>query len=283
LGDIIELWQASVTDILQDLYEVLYDLISIKADKVYVSGNHDRITTRLKLINDVSGTLYVEPDFIILQTKKGKKIMLIHGHQFDKLFSITLGLWRIQSYIYSLSEALLSFPGPSEWYLAGLSAIAGLLLMFISLFTPFSGILNYVKPLMFYASLSLEIPLLILLWRRVQQKLWYVYAIPLSAIFSSTLSKNASIEDVIIKNRLVRDWALKIAEEGVSGLVFGHTHNAGMTIFNNVVITNTGCWITESTNQQNLINTFVIINNESISLYKWDQGKIKLVKREVIR
>ncbi len=260
LGDIFELWTGGVGDILSTSYDFLRRLAGLDVTIIYVSGNHDRVVSNLALKSETGlGDLYVVPDFFVLEVG-GERLVLLHGHQFDGLFSATKGLWKIQSYIYALSEALIALPGPLEWLLAFLSA-ALVFVIFSVAYTPDVPSLAA----LYAAAIFLLAPLIILVWRELQSRIWYLLVIPLSGIMRGR-SRGKSIQALAKKRSFTN--TLRLLQEitgGFQGIVFGHTHVPGIDRVGGVLAVNTGSWVLEEETH----DTFLIIGDGGLRLYQW--------------
>ena len=275
LGDIFELWVGGLQGILSTAYDFLRTLASLDATIIYVSGNHDRIISNIYLesaknLEDV----YVVPEFAILNVS-GKRILLIHGHQFDSLFVATKGLWKIQSYIYTLSEALIALPGPFEWILA---FIAAAVVFAIFSLMPFSTLPETLA--IYLAAFFLFLPLIILVWRTIQDKLWYLLIVPMASTIFRGRSRGKSVEFMVRKP--VFGKTVRLLDEIIGGLdaiVFGHTHVPGIIEWNDVTVVNTGAWV--KNNEGAKTNTYVVISRDAIELFSW-LGKEAPIDRHVI-
>jgi len=268
LGDIFDFWQADASDLMISSYEFLRELMKLDATIVYVAGNHDRIVAKIALRSS-KGDIYVVPDFSLLKSG-GKTFLLIHGHQFDRLFLATKGLWKIESYMYALSEALLALPGPLEWGIALLSALSTVTLIYVT--PPLPHPLDLV---LYYASAVLILPLVILVWRSLQSKFWYLLIKPLSASMLRGRTRGKALDQLIKKKSFIKyiEFYRSIINP-LDGIIFGHTHIPGVIKWNNLIIANSGSWIRE---KEAVYNTFIKILNGEIKLYQWKQGKARSI------
>lgn len=263
LGDIFELWTGNFQGILSTSYDFLKSLVDLKATILYVSGNHDRIISNICLkSNKGLGDLYIVPEFAILNVA-GKRFVLIHGHQFDALFLATKGLWKIQSYIYTISEAFIALPGPTEWILAILSAIIVFAIVsFMPKYT-FSELVT-----IYLASFFLFLPLIILIWRTIQEKIWYLFLIPATSTLFRGKSRGKTVNEMINKKSFRS--TVELLEEiigKISGIVFGHTHVAGLVNWRGIIVANSGSWVRNQNFDEH--NTFIIVNSRGITLHNW--------------
>ncbi len=272
LGDIFELWTGRLGDILSTSYDFLRKLAGLDATIIYVSGNHDRVISNISLRSELGlGDLYIVPDFIVLESG-GERVVLLHGHQFDGLFSATKGLWRIQSYIYTLSEALIALPGPLEWFVAILSAA----LVFVIFSVAYPPNMSELAAL-YAAAAFLLAPLIILVWRELQGRVWYLFLVPLSGLLKGK-SRGKSIEDMAARGSFKNTISV-LAEitGGFKCLVYGHTHVPGLRRVNGLLMANTGSWVLSEKDH----DTYIIIRDGGVELYSWS-GKPVLIESEQI-
>jgi len=117
LGDILEMWDASSNSIDVCTRSIVQSISSLTCEKVYVLGNHDvdlvEILGRYPL--GPSSIDIIEEAYTTL--KGGKKYLFVHGHQFDRLF--TLPSWRI---LPPIRHAALTF-GSYSWLLVALFTV----------------------------------------------------------------------------------------------------------------------------------------------------------------
>jgi len=269
LGDIFELWMGRLNDILSTSYDFLRRLAGLGVTIVYVSGNHDRIVSNISLKSEFGlGDLYIVPDFMILEAD-GERVVLLHGHQFDGLFAATKGLWKVQSYIYTLSEALIALPGPLEWFIAFLSAA----LVFVIFSVAYPPNVPELAAL-YAAAVILLAPLIILLWREIQGRVWYLLVIPVASSFFRGRSRGKSIKAIAGKKSFKS--TVKVLEEitgGFRGLVFGHTHVPGISEADGLVVANTGSWL----KNERVYGTYLLIRGASFELYSVSDGLLERV------
>ncbi|RLE59955.1 MAG: hypothetical protein DRJ35_04550 [Thermoprotei archaeon] len=271
LGDIFELWTGNFQGILSTSYDFLKSLADLKATILYVSGNHDRIISNISLkSNKGLGDLYIVPEFAILNVS-GKRLVLMHGHQFDTLFLATKGLWKIQSYIYTISEAFIALPGPTEWILAVLSAM---IVFAIVSFMPKYTLSELVT--IYLASFFLFLPLIILVWRTIQDKIWYLFLIPVTSTLFRGKSRGKTVNEMISKKSFRS--TVELLEEligKISGIVFGHTHVPGLVSWRGIIVANSGSWIRNQNSDEH--NTFILVNSRGITLYIWKDSEYQIV------
>lgn len=275
LGDVLDFWQGGIDTVLSDFYIIAKILLTLDSVKLYIAGNHDRIIGRL-LLRDIEGKedFIVTPEMAIVESGD-KRFILIHGHQFDSLFAKLGGLWKLESYIYSLAEGFMSLPGKTEWYMAGLSALSGLLLLVYG--EVLKGLPAFIKPFIYMAPPLLMLPLLIMTIRKVQDELWYLFLLPLSQSLNLYKTEYPHPQE-LIKRKSIVDWlkANKDIIGEVNGVIFGHTHIPGIAKSNGLTVANTGSWINEK-RQKILNNTFIYLKNGKVRLYQYNNGDCKLL------
>lgn len=261
LGDILEFWCGDPDIVLRDFYPVARIILPVPSLKLYIAGNHDKIVGKIAL-EATGGKLdfLVAPEYAILESG-GRKFALAHGHQFDSLFCRLGGLWKLESYLYSIAEGLRSLPGPSEWYLAMISAASGAaLLTYGELLGSMPGL---VKPLVYVAPLILMLPLAVMVLRRVQDKLWYLLLLPLSSLLGFKRAERLHPSE-LLERGLVRKW-MRAVELEADGVLFGHTHVPGIAVQDGLLAANAGSWIAEEG-----LRTFLYVEEGKVLLVKFD-------------
>ena len=80
-GDVFELWQSSIGDILRNYFDLLNRIVNMNS--IFIVGNHDidlqsliGLNLKNNFIDSLSSCLIVE--------RNGKHIRIMHGHEFDK-------------------------------------------------------------------------------------------------------------------------------------------------------------------------------------------------------
>ncbi len=279
MGDIIDLWQASVGNIVRDAFDVVRELITLDHPIVYILGNHDMLLDEFSVKSKRGNTsLYVIPRWTLVEVGD-RKIALLHGHEIDPTFWLTLGLWRLLSYVYSLSEALIYLPGPLEWWIACIAAVAGVLLLALS--TQLGLLTVPLRLALIVGGIMLLIPLVVLFLRRAQTALWYSLLPIFSAAPGRAAVRGKPVSHVV-KRRAFKSW-LKRVEKRVGRLdcvVFGHTHVPGLMKLGSLLVANAGCWVA---GEQVVSCTYLRITHEGVELRRWQEGKSILVAREVWR
>jgi len=275
LGDVLELWNAPLHSVMRAAYEPLRELSRSNATVVYVAGNHDRILAGLHLIGRRGEEdLVVAPEAVLLEVS-GRKALLFHGHQLDRAFLITRSLWKLQSYVYTFSEALLALPKGLEWVLAGLAA-----LLFLGLIAIIpAGSLVVEIAVMLLAAFLLS-PLLLLLWRNFQDEVWYLLIQPLAGRLSRGRLRGKSMRTLAVSKPLRKLLGLIESIVGrVDIAVFGHTHVPELLEDNGRVFANTGSWV-ENGNAATC--TFLRVKPGEILLSQWANGAERVLARAAI-
>jgi len=275
-GDIIDFWRANLRNLIVDGYKFLERILKMEAEKLYVSGNHDYFTLNMKIKGE--NPLFLVPYFVVLKIKENnceKKVIVIHGHQFDPTFSWSKGLWKIFTYTYSLTESLFSLPSSVEWWLSFLSAVTGVVLLYSIAEGIIFGSIN--RLFAFYGSLILLMPLILLTLRKIQEMIWYV-AVPSISIITSKLRRKRGL----VNNKYFAKWLREVESKlgKVDCIVFGHTHEPFMTKLDETLVVNCGSWLTEE--KRPASKTFVLISgNGKVKLFKWQDAPI-LIREESI-
>ncbi len=122
LGDILELWDSEDEPVAACVATLMPSLANIKAEKIYVLGNHDNILKRIVLETPQGGYMhynlggsvlkvfpdvYPPPSAHIVTEKCGANhYIFVHGHQFDKYFAESGGSYKIWSVVRNVSDSL---------------------------------------------------------------------------------------------------------------------------------------------------------------------------------
>ena len=88
-GDILEFWDATKESIDVCTRSIIQSLYNLKSEKIYLLGNHDQNLTEISDNYPLghSNILIKEGEYA---TFKGeKRFIFLHGHEFDKLFSLS--------------------------------------------------------------------------------------------------------------------------------------------------------------------------------------------------
>lgn len=120
LGDILELWDSDNETLAAAVLSLLPALSQIKAEKIYVLGNHDDILERA-ILKDPETKRYMkyllgESAFTIVDQYPGPPAMtekygdesylFVHGHQFDKEFTGPLQIYKIYPLMRTVANSL---------------------------------------------------------------------------------------------------------------------------------------------------------------------------------
>lgn len=123
LGDLIELWDSEKEPVTACVSTIIPTLSGIRAEKIYVLGNHDNTLRKIVLEKPHKGymnyrlgrsVLKVFPDMYplpsedtIVTEKCGiEEYVFVHGHQFDKYFTKTRGSYELLGIIRNASDNL---------------------------------------------------------------------------------------------------------------------------------------------------------------------------------
>jgi UDP-2,3-diacylglucosamine pyrophosphatase LpxH len=281
LGDIFEFWSASLRDVFLDAFNPLRLIARLNSSVVFVSGNHDRIPSRIHFPGSRwAGEFHTTPDILLLDID-GRKVLLFHGHQLDSLFIAVKGLWRVQSYVYLFSEMLFALPGPLEWFFAGLATLTVLLLLFL-----FQATSLLMEATIILASIILFSPLIILLWRDLQDKVWYGIVQKIGPKLFKSRLRGKSIESLAVSKPLRKlvSFLESYPEIGrVDLVIFGHTHVPGYLVSNGKVFINTGSWVRNSYDSDNGVEnkTYARIGGGKVRLCRWDDKEVVLFESEI--
>ena len=260
LGDVLELWSAKASEVFATAYAPFRVLAKLDSKVLYVVGNHDRIVAHLNKKGLFENeNLVVAPEYVVIECK-GKRGLFFHGHQLDWKFVKLKWLWRLEPYVYLLSEVLYALPWASEWVVA-IGYIA--LLPTVMLVTRGAPL-----PLRMAAALSamlLSAPLIVLFWRAIQDKFWYGIVHPLTR--SRLRGKGLASPAV---SRALSNLLSLIEANGfgrVDFAVFGHTHVPELTRDREGrLIANSGSWVEEPGKP---CCTFVRISGGRVMLERW--------------
>lgn len=243
LGDIFEFWTARVRDIVSTALAPLRRLAELDALIAYVVGNHDKVVAHLGRNGTfVSENVLVVPEMMVIECG-GRKGLLLHGHQLDWKFTKLKGLWRIESYLYLLTESLSTLPGSLEWVFAASYAAITPAMLYLTEGAPFTY-----KVFAMTSAILLSAPLLILVLRMAQGKVWYGLLQPLADILLKGRLRGRAFSSASVSKPL---WRL-LSELEAAGLgrldfvIFGHTHVPELTVNGEGrIIANSGSWVAE--------------------------------------
>lgn len=268
LGDILELWDASVNSIDVSTRSIIQSLSGLDCEKIYVLGNHDYDLTEIvgKYPLGASRISIVAEEYEIM--KGGERYLFVHGHQFDKYF--TLPSWKLMS---PIRRAALVF-GPYTWIFV---ALFGFFLCFETI-TGFGGIADKVL-LAFLGMISIPF-LIIQLGRKVWNSLRSTRYKPSDAeeVFERWWDRFSKRKEVALQN-----WSI----------VYGHTHTINWRKLergNILTLLNIPSWIRDSTRKREINlekvfrHVFLYINDEGSEFIGWDTRMKKpfLIPKDVI-
>jgi hypothetical protein len=168
LGDMLELWDSQNETVAANTLTLLPNLTEIKAEKIYVLGNHDDILKRIVLETPHSGefmdyplgksVLKVYPDRYppVIPGRKGpavlslgeEKYLFIHGHQFDKDFTGPLSIYRTYPLLRTVSNSLTIY----------VPVLFGLSFLFRAVNWIFGTSFLWGTPLLFWLLFALSLP-----------------------------------------------------------------------------------------------------------------------------
>jgi len=273
LGDVFELWSAKASEIFAAAYAPLRALAKLDCKVLYVVGNHDGIIAHLSRRGLFQrDNLLVVPEYAVLECR-GKRGLLFHGHQLDWRFVKLRWLWRLEPYVYLLSEVLYALPWASEWVVAlGYAA----LLPAVMLVT--NGAPLPLRLAATASALLLSAPLIVLFWRMAQDRFWYGVVQPLAR----SRLRGKSLASPAVSRALLNLLSL-IEANGLGRFdfaVFGHTHvpelarGEGGRLF-----ANSGSWVEEP---GMLCCTFVRISGGRVELGSWTGSEEEILAAEAL-
>lgn len=258
LGDILELWDTTKESVDACSRSIIQNLSKLTCEKIYVLGNHDHE------LSEISGEYPLGRSSINIieneyATHKGdKKIVFLHGHQFDKYFS--LPSWRIMPLFNKVANVL----GNYTWFFVSLFAIDISMLIYLKS----TGLADWMSLISLGA---ISIPFLVVkLGRSVWNNL-----------------KTTRYKPEEVEGGLKKWWGGISKTEHAEELyiVYGHTHSIGfwskdigedrLTLFN------LPSWIIDR-NEKNGISLenvfrhgFLYVDDQTIEFVGWDTKKKK--------
>jgi len=256
LGDILELWDTTKESVDACSRSIVQTLSQLHCEKIYVLGNHDHELAEISGEYPLgrSSINIIEHEYA---TSKGdKKLLFLHGHQFDRLF--TLPSWRIMPLFNKVATALGKY---ALLFFALLVVDIAMLFAFGSI-----GLTDWITLLSLGA---ISIPFLIV---NVGRDVWNS--------FKTTKYKPEKAED-----RVEKWWNDISKEEGEkeTTVIYGHTHSIGfwskdigkdkLTLFN------LPAWIKDFNEKSGLSLEnifrygFLYIDEEAIEFIGWDTRK----------
>jgi UDP-2,3-diacylglucosamine pyrophosphatase LpxH len=273
LGDVLELWSAKASEVFAAAYAPLRALAKLDCRVLYVAGNHDRIVAHLGRKRFFErDNLLVAPEYAVLECG-GRRGLLFHGHQLDWKFVKLRWLWRLEPYVYLLSETLYALPWASEWVVA---------LGYVALLPAVMAATNGAPPPLRLAAaasaLLLSAPLIVLFWRAVQDRFWYGLVQPLAR----SRLRGKSLASPAVSRPLSNLLSL-IEANGfgkVDFVVFGHTHVPELARGEGGrLIANCGSWVEEPGRP---CCTFVRISSGRVELGRWTGSGEEVLAAEAL-
>lgn len=269
LGDILEFWDATANSIDASTRSIVQSISGLNCEKIYVLGNHDYDLVEIigKYPLGTSSINIIEKEYVV--SKGDKRYVFLHGHQFDKYF--TLPSWKFMSYI---RHAAFVF-GLYTWVFVILFAVD----LIFELLTGFGGVADKI---LFALLGTITIPLLITTFgRNVWNKLRSTRHKPRDAEkgFERWWHRFSHRKECVRQ-----DW----------NVVYGHTHiiDYWMKAEGNNVVTllNIPSWVRDSTRKGEVFlekvfrHAFLYIDEETDEFIGWDTRKKKpfLIPKDVI-
>lgn len=268
LGDVLELWDASKNSIDVSTRSIIQSLSALNCEKIYVLGNHDYDLVEIvgKYPLGASSITIVDQEYYV--TKGEKRYLFLHGHQFDKYF--TLPSWKLMPHI---RRAALVF-GSYAWIFV---------MLFLSdlVFETVTGLGGIANKLLLVFLGIISIPFLIIKFgRNVWNNLRSTRYKPRSAEkgFERWWNKFSKRKEYSHQN-----W----------NIVYGHTHIIDFrrrTEGNNILtLLNIPSWIRDSTKKHEITlekvfrHAFLYINQDN-EFIGWDTRKKKpfLIPKDII-
>ena len=256
LGDILELWDTTQESVDACSRSIVQTLSKLTCEKIYVLGNHDHELVEIsgKYPLGRSSINIVEGEYA---TCKGdKKLMFLHGHQFDKLFA--LPSWRIMPLFNKVATVF----GKYTWFFVALFAID--IAMLVSL--GFGGLADWITLLSLGA---ISIPFLAV---RFGRDVWNSR--------KTTRYKPEEAED-----RVEKWWnnISKTEDEVEANVISGHTHSMGFRSMdigkNKLTLFNLPSWIKDHNEKSGISlenvfwHGFLYIDEETTEFFGWDTRK----------
>ncbi|MBU7046863.1 MAG: metallophosphoesterase [Theionarchaea archaeon] len=219
LGDIVELWDSEDEPVSACVSTIMPTLSDIKAEKIYVLGNHDNILKKVALVNQQGeymyyrlgkSTLKIFPDVyppprnnvITPEACGNQKYLFVHGHQFDKYFTRTKGFHKIWSVVRNVSNSLTVY--------VPLLFIIGILVILVNYIAGVSIFLG--RSPTFWLLLLLTIPRIYMdVGRRVWNRI-----VGMRYKEEETVTNFVNWWDKFVKNQNVSEYM---------NVVYGHTHH----------------------------------------------------------
>jgi UDP-2,3-diacylglucosamine pyrophosphatase LpxH len=268
LGDILELWDASKKSIEVCTRSIIQSVSKLTCEKIYVLGNHDHDLVEIadKYPLGLSSVCIKEGEYAMF--KGDKKFVFLHGHQFDKLF--TLPSWRILPLINNAATIF----GSYNWIFVAFLGIDISLLISVG----FQGIADLMMLLLLGA---ISIPFLTVQFGR--------------DVWNNLKSTKYKPQDV--EYGLEKWWhgfSRKTDSEEWT-VVYGHTHVIGFwsKVVGNDRLTlfNLPSWVRDLGQKNGMLlemvfrNGFLYADDKSVEFFGWDSKKKApfLIPKDIIQ
>jgi len=258
LGDILELWDTTKESVDACSRSIVQTLSKLTCEKIYVLGNHDHE------LAEISGEYPLGQSSINIMEdeyatyKGGKRLMFLHGHQFDRLFS--LPSWRIMPLFNRVATVL----GKYTRFFVALFAIDISMLIYLGS----AGLADWISLISLGA---ISIPFLVV---RLGRGFW-------------NNLKTTKYKPEEVEGGLEKWWGgiSKTEDAEELNIIYGHTHSIGfwskdigedrLTLFN------LPSWIIDR-NEKNGISLenvfrhgFLYVDEETVEFVGWDTKKKK--------
>lgn len=269
LGDILELWDASVKSIDASTRYIIQLLSDLNCEKIYVLGNHDYDLLDIAGDYPLGASKITITDKEVIISKGTEEYLFLHGQQFDKLFA--LPSWQFMS---PIRNAALAF-GSYTW-------IFVILFAFDSIFGTISGFRGAADIMLLTLLGAISVPFLIIKFgRNMWNKLKTVKHEPREAEKNLENWWNKFSKR---KEQNSQDW----------NIVYGHTHIIDfwrkLEGSNLLTAWNIPSWVRDSTKtseinlEQVFRHAFLYIHDEGCEFVGWDTRKKKpfLIPKDVI-
>jgi UDP-2,3-diacylglucosamine pyrophosphatase LpxH len=269
-GDILELWDASDRAVDLSSQSIFQDLMQLRCQKWYLTGNHDFAIQQVKGsypwgnsgLNILPDT-YPEMEGEDIETVKvgENHYLILHGHQLSKTFRIAP--WQIVSMLRDGAEAFRSY----SWILVALLSIMLVASIFFPLLTPAIPLLAALAFPRLFVSIARPI------WNYFNKKGRHRY------------NTNASAKGFV-------DWWKILLQKKKNPtsrihIVYGHTHL--MNLISNkqdleeivgskidgpdLVLINHGAWVKDTKYENVRQAIFLYIDAEGFEFFGWDWNR----------
>ena len=256
LGDILELWDTTKEAVDVCSRSIVQTLSNLNFEKIYVLGNHDHELLGIvgKYPLGQSSIKIMKNEY--LTSKGNKKLMFLHGHQFDKLFS--LPSWKIMPLFNKVATVF----GKFTWVFVALFAINITVLFSIG----FDGLADWITLLSLG---TISIPFLVV---RFGRDIW-------------NNRKTTKYKPEEAENGVEKWWNIISNTEEIeeTNVIYGHTHSmsfwskdVGKTKLN---LFNLPSWVKDHNKKSGISlenvfrHGFLYIDEETIEFIGWDTQK----------